>query len=329
VRCTTIAANRLLDKGHEIRIMYRRPRTTLKTLIKEAGKKMWYNGCYDWLNAFRGEIRGFGDITNCVFDGDEIIVTVGMWCSAQLDRLNTIGNPKLQYIHGLTPWMPEVMKEALSLSIPKIAVSHPVSETIKSFGGDVLAVIHNGIDQNDYYPSVDEKARNGIGTIYSGHPSKDPDTVLKVFMMLRNQFTNVPQYIFGKCPRPAKVPRKSYTNSPSVSNARNLYSQSLIWIMASCSEGFGLPILEAMACGSSVVATDCGGSRDIINDGENGFLVEVGNVKQIVDRVKLLLSDQELRQGIVRKSKDTVNRFTWENSVNKLEAVLKSIAPVC
>lgn len=95
--------------------------------------------------------------------------------------------------------------------------------------------------------------------------------------------------------------------------------------MGSFSEGFPAPPLEAMACGCIVVAIDCGGPRDIIVDGENGFLVEVGNVEQIVDKVKLLLEDLELRQQFVQKSRDTMSKFSWESSVNKLEEVLSNL----
>lgn len=82
-----------------------------------------------------------------------------------------------------------------------------------------------------------------------------------------------------------------------------------------------------MACGCAVVATDCGGPGDMIIDGENGFLVEIGNVDQIVDRVKLLLNDVDLRMKFVEKSKETVKSFTWKRSVDKLEDVLRSITP--
>lgn len=107
--------------------------------------------------------------------------------------------------------------------------------------------------------------------------------------------------------------------------AREIYSKSKVWIVASRSEGFSLPILEAMACGCAVVATDCGGPRDIINDGKNGFLVEVGNVEQIVNRVLLLLGDNSLRKAICWEAERTVTEFSWEKSVDKLEHVLRNL----
>ena len=326
VRCTVIAANQLLARGHKARILYRRIPIAPKIVVREAVNKLLYNGRYDWLGTFGGEISGYRDISKCEFDPDEIIVGVGMWCSAEMRRINAVSNPKLQYIHGLTPWMPEVMTEALSLPIPKVAVSSNVLQEVKLRGpGAVLAVIPNGIDQAEYYPSVDEHSRDGCGTIYSPHPAKDPETILNVLDRLREELPDVPHYIFGTARRPERIRKADYVRYPSVDQARRLYSRSKVWILASRSEGFPGPVLEAMACGCAVVATDCGGIRDIISDGENGLLAETGNTEEIVAKVKLLLNDSKLRQKLVRNSQETVKRFNWESSVDKLENVLKSI----
>lgn len=327
IRSTVIMANGLLSRGHQVRILYRHSSpATLRDKLRSIRNRILF-GNNDWLTLFRGTAESYIDMRDCVFDVAEIIVASGMECSAELDKLAGKGNPIVQYIRGLTPWMPKVMDKALSMRFPKVAISCSDAEGIRSYNsGDVLAVIPNGVDTGDYYPNAGRKPRNGIGTIYSGHPAKDPDTILEVLGRLRKRFSNVPQYIFGRFPRPAKIPRKNYTNSPSVCDARTLYSQSLIWIMASRSEGFGLPILEAMACGCAVVATDCGGPRDIIVDDENGFLVKVGDVDGIVRRVEQLLNDHVLRERFVKKSQETVNGFSWENSIDKLEKVLLNIS---
>ena len=85
-------------------------------------------------------------------------------------------------------------------------------------------------------------------------------------------------------------------------------------------------MLEAMACGAVPVVTDCGGPRDIIVDGENGFLVKVGDVDQIVDRVMLLLDDKTLRDRMRSKAQVTVDKFNWEKLIDQLENVFKKLA---
>ncbi len=327
VKSTLVAANHLLARGHNVRILYRSRSTTMRSLLRCVRNNLIYSGRCDWLEKFEGSVTGFRDITQCEFAPDEVIVGVGMWGSAELGRLNFIPNSKVQYLRGLTPRQPQLMEAVLSLSLPKITVSSRVAEVVKSYGSNsLLAVIPNGIDQAEYYPNVSEDYRNGIGTIYSWHPIKDPQTILNVLGKLRKDLPNVPHYIFGTAPRPKQILRVDYTRYPSVDEARGKYSRSKVWILASRSEGFPAPVLEAMACGCAVVATDCGGPQDMIVDGENGFLVEVGNADQIVDRVKLLSRNADLRREFVERSKETIKSFTWKRSVDKLEKALRSIA---
>jgi len=77
-----------------------------------------------------------------------------------------------------------------------------------------------------------------------------------------------------------------------------------------------------MACGCVVIATDCGGPKDIIEDGVNGFLVPVGDADAIVGRAQLLLDDATMRNQMRLRARETVRQFTWEKCVNELERVL-------
>jgi len=86
-----------------------------------------------------------------------------------------------------------------------------------------------------------------------------------------------------------------------------------------------MPVLEAMACGCAVVATDCGGTKDIITDGQNGFLTQVGDVDGIVKRVLLLLDDAGLRRQLVDNASQTLKRFEWGKSIEALERALHSL----
>jgi len=292
--------------------------------------KLVYPGRHNWLGMFEGDSIGFRDITACEFASDEIIAGVGVWSSAELAGLSFIHNPKLQYLRSTVPepvCTQETTNRAFSSDIPKVVVSSYVGEHARSYrSGDVLGVIPNGINVEEYYPDNVGNARNSVGTIYGGSYAKDPDTILAVLCRLRESLPDIPQCIFGVGPTPRGIPTRDYIRFPSVQEALRIYSRCKVWFLASRSEGFGMPILEAMACGCAVVATDCGGPRDIINDGENGFLVQVGNVEQIVSKVKLLLDDAELRQQFTLNSKDTVSKFSWENSIDKLEKVLYSLA---
>ena len=322
VRVTVIMANLLLKRGHSVRILYFKNPNIIHRM-RNAWNSLYANS---WIKEFNGEASSFKKITDCRFDRNEIIIGVGMWVSKQLARLHSLPNPKLQYIHGATPWDLKLMEEALKLPLPKVVVASYLKPIIESFGGgEVLAIIPNGIDREQYFPSVNETKRDGIGTIYASHPAKDPETILGVLEKISKLRPDIPIRVFGTERQPKQISKSSYYRLPSIETAREIYSKSLVWILASISEGFPAPPLEAMACGSVVVATDCGGPRDIIKSGENGFLVSVGDVEDIVKKVSDLLGNPSLLKYMQERGKETAERFTWESSIDTLENVLSGL----
>ena len=94
-----------------------------------------------------------------------------------------------------------------------------------------------------------------------------------------------------------------------------------VFVLPSLSESFGIVNLEAMASGLPIVATNVRGLPEIIEDGENGFLVEPKNANEIAEKVLLLLEDDELRERISRNNKEKVKEYSWKSAVEKLEKV--------
>ena len=326
IRSTVRLANGLIDKGHNVRILVYSDGFSAKK-IKPAIRNIWFKLRYpdtiNWLDNFKGHIENFKNINQCTFAKDEFVIGTGIWSCNEINKLNSEGIIKIHNIRGQDPWKNELMKQAWSNDVPKIAVASYLKQTVKELcDREVFAIIPNGIDLEEYYPSVPAEQRDGIGTIYHLSFHKDPKVVLAILGKLKEECKEVSQRIFGVSRKPDEIANSDYTRFPTVDNAREIYSRSLVWIMASRSEGFPNPILEAMACGCAVIATDCGGSHDMITDGENGFLVEVGDVDAIVDKVKFLLKDSQLREKIVANARDTVNKFTWQDSFNKWEKVL-------
>ena len=91
-------------------------------------------------------------------------------------------------------------------------------------------------------------------------------------------------------------------------------------------EGFGISVLEAGTCRLPVVAANIEGLRDAIADGENGFLVESGNAKAFISKVVQLLTDDEYRNSIGRKSrKYVIQNYNWEKIASKYIKVLQEV----
>jgi glycosyltransferase involved in cell wall biosynthesis len=289
-------------------------------------RSLRYPGRHDSVEAFKGGVLEFTDVTAVRFAEGEIVIGVGTWSSVEIQRLDGCRMVLVQFVRGGRGQDRRALENAFSCPIPKLALAPHLVPLVEEVSGQKpVAVVPNGIDTSEYFSSVPEEERDGVGLVFHTLPVKAPEVALGVLEQLGQDVPRVPWYVFGAVRRPQGIPRRSYWMFPSVSKARELYSRARVWIVPSHGEGFSRPVLEAMACGAAVVSTDCGGPGDMIRDGENGFLVPVGDVEGLVERANRLLSDEALRLHLVRNAFTTVKAFAWERSADKLEEALRAI----
>lgn len=116
-----------------------------------------------------------------------------------------------------------------------------------------------------------------------------------------------------------------------VKNMPELLSKANIIVLPS-SYGEGVPriLIEAAAVGRAIVTTDVTGCRDIVKDGENGFLVEPRSPHQLAEVLEKLLADQALRQKFGKKGRSLVEDvFTQEKVIKKNMALYNSFLGIC
>lgn len=90
-------------------------------------------------------------------------------------------------------------------------------------------------------------------------------------------------------------------------------------------EPFGLVVLEAMAAGTCVVASNVGGLPEIIDHGRTGMLVGAGDPRALADAIAELLADPDRRHSIEREARETVaRRFTWDRLVGEIETHMRA-----
>lgn len=102
----------------------------------------------------------------------------------------------------------------------------------------------------------------------------------------------------------------------------SVYRSSDIFISTSWWEGFGLPPLEAMACGCAVITSDAGGVNEYAHDEDNCLMYEPKNAKQLEERLCRLIENEELRKRLAVKGIQTAMQFNWEKSVSHFQDIL-------
>lgn len=104
------------------------------------------------------------------------------------------------------------------------------------------------------------------------------------------------------------------------------YLKSSIAVCSSRFEGFGMIIIEAMACGLAVVSFDCPwGPQSIINDGQDGVLVENGNIEKLADALVSLIQDEKKRNNIAINAVQSVKRFQMDRIANQWKQLFEDV----
>lgn len=140
--------------------------------------------------------------------------------------------------------------------------------------------------------------------------------------------------IFGEGERSAyeqmivdlKIDTDRCTLNGRTNNIQSEYINSSLAVCSSRFEGFGLSIVEAMACGLPVVSFDCPwGPRSIISDGDDGILVEKDNVVELAETMISLISNDKERKRLSKKAVDNVKRFDISQIVQRWKDLFETI----
>lgn len=106
-------------------------------------------------------------------------------------------------------------------------------------------------------------------------------------------------------------------------SAHQALKQIDVLVLPSAAEGFGLVLIEAMAAGIPVVATDVPGIRDVVRDEQTGLLVPPHSPQSIAEAIKRLREDAELRNRLMTSARQEVaQRYTWSAVLDRYRALL-------
>ena len=102
-----------------------------------------------------------------------------------------------------------------------------------------------------------------------------------------------------------------------------LYNFASVFVMPSLYEGFGLPILEAMACGCPVITTKEGSLKEVA--GEGAFFTDGYDVASIASALKKVLNDENIQKELTQKGLENVKRFSWKKTAEETIGVYRDV----
>ena len=159
------------------------------------------------------------------------------------------------------------------------------------------------------------------------------DLLLRAWASVEKEFPNWELVIFGDGNRePYEYLMKNlgidtsrcHLNGPTA-NIQQEYLNSSIFAFSSRFEGFGMVLIEAMACGLPVVSFACPcGPKDIVKSGEDGLLVENGNVTAFANSLSLLMGNTSLCKSMAKAGKANVQRFYMEQIAMRWKVIFES-----
>jgi glycosyltransferase involved in cell wall biosynthesis len=102
-----------------------------------------------------------------------------------------------------------------------------------------------------------------------------------------------------------------------------LYSGALWFLYPSLCEGFGLQVLESMACGTPLLAANTGALPEVVADA--GIFVNPYDVEEMAGGIRRLVSDEDLRERLRECGFQRVQQFPWEKTSEEIEKVLEQV----
>jgi len=220
-----------------------------------------------------------------------------------------------------------------------------------------IRIVPPGVDITRFYPIPREEACEAIGIppedrmlLFVGRiePLKGLDTLMRAIAILRECGVqcHVPHYLAVVGGDPSSSGENLSDEMARLQTLRRelhledlvlflgkraqdtlpyYYSAADVLVMPSHYESFGMVALEAMACGTPVVASQVGGLAFLVQDGLTGYVVPDGDPQALSDRLRLLLVDGELRQRMGLQAAAYARQYAWENIVERLLGVYSEL----
>lgn len=337
VRVVAIYAERLQKQGHEVFVVSTpkhrpSPRQQVGSLLRGQG----------WISIARKEPSHFDrlDIPHAVIERcrpvtdadvpDADVVVATWWETVEwVWRLSPSKGVKVHFMQDYEVWAGHIERVDATcyLPMPKIVIAGWVQDLLqKRFHQVPLMLIPNSVETEKFYaPLRSKQPIPTVGLTYATMHNKGCDVSIQAYHLAREVISNLRLIAFGNTSVLPELPlpkAANYTFSAPEHELKELYSQCDAWLFGTRIEGFGLPILEAMACRTPVIGTPAGAAPELLSDGA-GILV---NPEDPEDMARAIVHVCKLSESQWREISDAAyakaTSYTWDDATKLFETAL-------
>jgi phosphatidylinositol alpha-mannosyltransferase len=216
----------------------------------------------------------------------------------------------------------------------RIAVSLPAKEYAEGYVPGPYAIIPNGIDLEHFQPNVapiQEYCDGKLNILFVGRLErrKGVNYLIKAYGKIKADYPDSRLIVVGPGTRPRRKHEKSIKKNHlkdvvligpvSYTDLVRYYrTADICCAPATGQESFGIVLLEAMALGKPVVASNISGYASVMTDGKEGILVPPRDVDQLAQALSRLMADEKLRWEMGARGKLTAADYSWEHVASQV-----------
>ena len=221
--------------------------------------------------------------------------------------------------------------------IPNIIIVAPqVKDIISGMTDSKIHIIPNGVDFEDVQ-NIQPKSTEHPSILFVGRLAKikGVDILLKAIPVIKEKIPAIHIYIAGLGPQEEELKELvkelnieenvEFLGFISGGNKYAWYKSVDVCVFPSRHDSGPIVLLEAMACGKPIIASNVGGIPFMVEDGKTGFLFESGNVGELAEKIVILLKDKEMQEKMGEAGLEKVKEFTWEKIAEQTVKVYKEV----
>lgn len=210
---------------------------------------------------------------------------------------------------------------------------------LKSKPDQKIDIIYNGTDTKKFKP--DKKIKNSEKFIITlggtrVTPRKGIKYLIKAVYKLSERYPQICVTIIGEgsekeslenLAKELKIKdRINFLGRVEYKKIAYYYQEASVFILPSLNEGMSNAMLEALSAGLPIIATDTGGTKELVKDGENGFIIKMKDSQDIADKIEILIKNKNLLRDMGEKSRKKAESMSWENVANQYYFLYKKIS---